>query len=79
MHFPHFLNLIQVHNEAALVRMVLLDAFTAEYGQMVRAVEVLHSLVMLLANQAINTLLIFKIYVTKYWIAFYKLIQHVEI
>ena len=49
MHFAHSLNLIEVNNEAFLVGVLLLDALSTEYSQMVRAVKVLHSLVVLFA------------------------------
>jgi hypothetical protein len=37
--FAHFLNLIEVNDEALLVRVTQLDAFTAEDSQVVRAIE----------------------------------------
>jgi hypothetical protein len=37
--FAHFLNLIEVNDEALLVRVTHLNAFTAEDSQVVRAIE----------------------------------------
>ena len=45
MHLAHFLDLIKVNDKASLVGVILLNAFAAEDGVMIRAVEVLHALV----------------------------------
>jgi len=41
--------------------MVFLDAFSTENGQVIGAIEVLDSLIMLVAEKAINNLFIFKV------------------
>ena len=58
LELPHALNLVQVHHEALLVAVVGLDALSAENGQVVRTVEVLHSLLMLLAHLLLERCLI---------------------
>ena len=79
MHFTHFLNLIQVHDKARLIGVVFLDALSTKYSQVVRAVEVLHPLVVSLAYQTVNAILILEIYISKNRISLHKLIQNVEI
>ena len=61
MHLPHLLDLIQVYNEAALVRVVFLDALSTKYSQMVGAIEMLNSLIMLVTKEAFNYTVIFEI------------------
>lgn len=61
MHFPHLLDLIQVDNETALISVVLLDALPTENSEMVGAVEVLHSLIMLVAQETIDAVFVFKV------------------
>jgi len=48
LQLPHALDLVQVNHEALIVRMELLYTLSAEYSQMVGAVEMLHSLLVLL-------------------------------
>ena len=74
VHFAHLLDFVQVHNEASLVGMVLLDAFTTENGEVVRAVEVLDPLVMLLAQQTVDTIFILEIDVSQDTVALNDLI-----
>lgn len=61
VHFTHLLDLIQVHNEATLVRMVFLDALAAKYREVVGAIEVLHALIVLIAQQAVDALFVLKV------------------
>lgn len=61
MHFTHLFDFIEVHDEAPLISMVFLDAFSTENGQVIGAIEVLDSLIMLVAEKAINNLFIFKV------------------
>ena len=42
VHFPHLLDFVQVHYEASLISMVLLDAFATENGEVVRTIKVLN-------------------------------------
>lgn len=70
MHLPHFLDLVKIDNKTSFIGVVLLDALSTEYGQMIRTIKVLNSLIMLLTQQAFDTILIFKIYVTQNMIAF---------
>lgn len=35
MHFPHFLNLVQINHETAFVGVVFLDTLSTEYCQMI--------------------------------------------
>ena len=64
MHLSHFLDLEEIHHEAPLICMILLDALSTENGQMVRAVKVLHSLVMLITQEALCTIFILEVYVS---------------
>ena len=70
MHFPHLLNFVKVDNEAALVCVILLDALATEHRPMVRAIEMLYTLLVSLAYQAIDAFLVLEIYVTEYRVAF---------
>ena len=74
VHFAHLLDLIKIHDEALLISVVLLYAFSAKYRQMVGAIEMLHSLVMLIAQKTVDTLIIFKIDITEYTITLYDFI-----
>ena len=79
VHFPHLVNLIQVHHEALLVCVLVLDALSAKNGKMVRAVEVLHPLVVFLALQALEAFFTFEVDVSKNRIPLYDLVQDVEV
>lgn len=79
VHLAHFLDLVEVYDEAALVRVVLLDALAAENGQMIRAVEVLHALIVPLAEQAVNAILIFKVDIAQDRVTFHDLEQDIEV
>mgnify|MGYP000182749724 CR=1 FL=1 len=61
VHLTHFLDFIQVYNEAALVRVVLLDALAAKHRIMIGTIEVLHALFMPLAEQALDAILVFEV------------------
>ena len=50
MHLTHLFDFIEVHNKTALISMVFLDALSAEDRQMIRTIEVLHPLIMLVAQ-----------------------------
>ena len=58
MHLAHFLNLVKVNHKASFIGVVLLDAFSTKDGLVVRAIEVLHSLLVLLAEQTVDAFLI---------------------
>lgn len=77
--FPHLFDLVEVDNEALLVSVVLLDAFPAEDGQVVRAVEMLDSLVVLVAEQALDAVLVLKVQVAKDWVTLDDLVEDVEV
>jgi len=64
MHLSHLLDLIEVHNETALICMVLLDALSAEHCKMIRTVEMLHPLIMLITKQTVDTIFILKVYIS---------------
>jgi hypothetical protein len=49
LQLAHTLDLIQIHHKALLVRVLLLNALTAENSGVVRAVEMLHAVRMLVA------------------------------
>ena len=50
LQLAHSLDLVQVHDEALLVRVEQLDALSAKNGEVVRAVEVLDTFRVLLAE-----------------------------
>ena len=79
VHLTHFFDLIKVHYEAALVRVILFDAFAAEDGLMIRTIEVLHALIVPLTEQALDTLFIFKVDVAQDRISLYYLVQYIEV
>lgn len=71
VHLAHLFDLVEVDDETALVRVVLFDTLSTENSEVIRAVEVLQTLVMLLAYQAINALLVLKVDVAEYRISFH--------
>ena len=64
---PHALNLVQVDDEALIIRMVLLDALSAKDRFVVRAIEMHNTLWMLTAKLISHTslVLIIKIKITR--------------
>jgi len=58
---------------------VLLDALSAKHSQVVRAVEVLHSLVVLVAQQTVDAVFIFKVDISKNTVTFHNFVQDIEI
>ena len=63
MHFSHLLNLVEVDNETALISVVLLNTLSTEHSEMIGAVEVLHSLIMLVTQQAVDAIFVFEVYI----------------
>ena len=61
VHLPHLLYFVKIDYKAAFVRMVFLNALSAENGEVVRAVKVLDPLVVLFANQAIQAFLVLEV------------------
>jgi hypothetical protein len=61
MHLPHFFDFVKVYYEASLVGMVLFDAFSAEYSEVVGAIKVLDPLVMFVAKQTLYAVFILKV------------------
>jgi hypothetical protein len=58
LQFPHSLNLVQIDDEACVVTVMQADALAAEYSEVVAAVEVLHSLRVLLAELLLERVLV---------------------
>ncbi len=58
LQLPHALNFVQIDNEAGVVAVMQTDALAAEYSQVVAAVEVLHSLWVLLAQFLLERVLV---------------------
>jgi len=56
LQLPHFLNFIEVHHEALLVRVFNLNALSAEDGAVIRAVEMHYPLVVRHAELALHSL-----------------------
>jgi hypothetical protein len=79
VHLSHFFNFVQVNNKASLVGMVFLNAFSAEDCQMVGAVEVLHSLVVLVAKQTVDALFILKIDISQNVVSLHYFVQDIEV
>jgi len=59
--------------------MVFLDAFPTEDREMVRAVKVLDSLIMLVAQETVDALLVFEVNISQDTISLYNFIQNVEV
>ena len=80
---PHTLDFIQVHDEAIVVAVQWFDAFSTEDRQVIRAVEVLDTLWMLLAELLTESLFILVLEVegslAENWILFDDFIEDVDI
>lgn len=59
LQLPHPLDLVQINHKTLIVRMELLDTLPAENGLMIRAVEVLNSLLMFIAQFLLKVVFIF--------------------
>ena len=46
MHFAHLFNFIKINNKASFIGVVLFNALSAKYSEMIWAIEMLHPLVM---------------------------------
>jgi len=64
MHLSHFFDFIKINNKASFISMVFFNAFSAKHCQMIRTVKVLYPLIMLITQQAVNHIFIFKINVS---------------
>jgi hypothetical protein len=79
VHFSHLLDLVQVHDETPLVGVIFLDALSAEHRKVVGAIKVLDSLVVLVAQQAVDALLVLEVNVSQDAVALHDLVQDVEV
>jgi hypothetical protein len=82
LELAHFLNFIQVNNEALLICMVNRDALPAKDSPMIRAIEVHDPLVVRLAQfilEALWIVFLIKVYLTKQRISFNDLVQNIYI
>lgn len=79
MHFAHLFNFIKINNKAPLISVVLLDAFPAEHGQMIRTIEMLNPLVMLFTKKTVDTRLVFEVNVSEDTIPFHYFVQDIKI
>ena len=77
--FAHFLDLVKVDNEALVISMLYLDALSAEYCPVIRAVEVLNALVVRHAQLLFACFYIIEINLTKQWIPFDYFIQYINV
>lgn len=59
--------------------MIFLDTFSAEHREMIRTIEVLDPLIMSFAKKTLDTILIFKIQLSKNVVSLYYLVQNIEI
>jgi len=79
----HLFDFVEVHNKALLVRVLNLNALSAEDSLVVRAVKVHNALTMrhtkFVLADAILTLNIIEVYLAKEVIAFHYLIQNVDV
>lgn len=58
LQFAHALDLIQINHEAGIVRVMQSDALSAEHGQVIWAIEVLHTILMLTAELLLQSILV---------------------
>ena len=83
LQLSHALNLVQINDEACVVRVVQLDALSTKNGKVVRTVEVLDSLWMLRAQVFSELLIFFRFKVetglSENWILLDHLIQNVDV
>jgi len=59
--------------------MIFFDTFPAKDSLMIRAIEVLHSLVMVVTEQAINALFVIKVDIAQNGVSLNNLVEYVEI
>jgi len=79
MKLSHFLNLVKIHNKAFLVCMILFNALSTEYCEMIRAVEMLYPLIVLVAKEALDAVFIFEIQISEDAVPLNDLIQNIEV
>lgn len=79
MHFPHFLNFIEINYETPFICMVFLYALSAEHSKMVGTVKMLHSLIMLLTKQTIDTCFNLEVNIPQYTVSLYYFIKNIEV
>ena len=70
MHLSHLFNLIQINYKTPFISVIFFDAFSAEHGQMLRTIEVLDSLVMLIAQKTVDAFFVFEVDISQNWIPF---------
>lgn len=79
MHLPHFLDFVKVYDEASFVSVILLNAFPTKHGEVVGAVEVLDSLVMLVTEETVDAFFIFEVDVSQNAVSFYDFVKDIEV
>lgn len=79
MHFTHLLDFVEVDHETALISVVLFDTLPTEDSKMVGAVEVLDPLIMLVAQKAIDAILIFEVDIPQDIISFHDFVQDIKV
>ena len=83
LQLPHSLNLVEINNEACVIRVVQLDTLSAKNSKVVRAVEVLDPVWVLLAELIAQGLVFFLVEVEtclrKHWVFLYNFVQNVDV
>ena len=79
MHLSHLLYFVEIHNKTSLVGMVLLDALSAEYCEVVGAIEMLHPLIVLLTQEEIDDFFVFEVDVPQDTVSLHDLVKDVEV
>ena len=79
MHLSHLFDLIEVDHEALFISMIFSNTLSAEYCQVIRAIKVLHPLIMLVTEETINTIFILEVNVSQNAISFHNFVQDIEV
>jgi len=83
LQLPHPLNLVEVHYETLVVRVVLLDALSAKNCQMIRAVEMLDPLGVVFTKLVSEGLFVFvieiKVSLLQDGVFFYYFVKDIDI
>lgn len=81
LEFAHFLDFVEVHNEAALLSVEVLDAFATEDSAVVAAVEVRDSLAVVATELILKrgVVVVVEINRTEDWVSLYHLVEDVDV
>jgi len=79
VHFSHHFDFVEVNHKATFISMVFLDALPAENGEVVGTVEMLHALVMTLAKQTVNAILVLEVDVSQDAVSLDDFVEDIEV